>query len=374
MLNAPFEDGQIRRITGYQNNCGLNVIAHQFARDLANGLHDHYLMQVPYTEILEHFKAYHFRPELTWADLKAVLAQNLDKPITLEVLLGPVLRKSLGDILKANSDYRETKANDFKVFIRAALSAPHELDHTFYPINEACFPKTASLSKEFNAFLTRPEIDRLDAERALDQFMDEKNDEINNYWDTVGYNATIDFICDPYNEIPLDPADIQQIGTALSYKIELYRGSNKEKWDIGEAMDDEALQLLTVAPLATIKMYNRADVHYESIADTAEAAAAHNAQFEQEANAYGLAHQIQTEYKAQSAQLNNKSLSDWQQKTDLHGELFNRANAIMDHALNIGVPEKQFTLLWDSLERCVKEGNKEALDNIEQTIKPRSRL
>lgn len=371
MLKAPFEDNQIKRVTGYQNNCGLNVIAHQFTNDLALGLQDPHLVEPYYKKLLNHFKAYHFQPSLTWVELKEILRKNLNHPITLEVLMGPVLRKTLGDVLKSSDINREIRLNEFKVFLQASLQNPANIDDTYYAMSEACYPRVATLAQEFSEFNKRADVIKLqNDEERLNQFMAEKEPEINEYWDTTGYNAYIDFLCDPYNEIPLAPEDVEQISTVIHYNIELYQGPTKTKWE-GNPQ--------AINPIATIGIYNREGIHYEGIAATEEIAAVHNAQFEQQVDAFQKFTVAKAEYAGKAQTLNRNEMTTWQADEAQHGLLFNRANEIMNRALDVGVSDKQFTLLWDNLERCVKEGNAEKLASIEKTVNeaakpPRSKL
>lgn len=370
MLYVPFADNQVKRVTGYQNNCGLNVIAHQFTNDLALGLQDLHLEESFYKKLLNHFRAYHFQPGLTWPELKDVLRKNLDHPITLEVLMGPVLRKTLGDVLKANEQNKAGRSHDFYTFIRAALQNPGNIDNTYFAMAEACYPKVATLAQEFEEFNKRADVLTLENDEAkLDQFMAEKEHEIDEYWDTTGYNGYVDFLCDPYNEIPLAPEDVEQLGTKLHYNLELYQGAEKTKLEGGSQLPN---------PVATIRMYNRAGVHYEAIAENEDVAAIHNAQFNQQVDDFQRFTVAKMEYAGKAQILNRCDTSTWQADQTQHGLLFNQANDILSRALDIGVSDKQFTLLWDNLERCVKEGNSQKLQEIEKTVndvaKPRSKL
>ncbi|MFO1258090.1 MAG: hypothetical protein U1E78_06750 [Gammaproteobacteria bacterium] len=370
MLHAPFQDNQIKRITGYQNNCGLNVLAHQFTNDLALGLQDQFKDERYYKKLLKHFRAYHFQPELSWPALKEILLKNLNHPITLEVLMGPVLRKTLGDVLKANEDNKAIRLSDFQTFVRAALQDRGNIEHTYFAMSEACNPKVATVAQEFKEFNKRADVIALEnPEARLDQFMAEKEHEIDVYWDTTGYNAYVDFLCDPYNEIPLAPEDVEQLSRALHYNIELYQGADKTKWEGGHPLP---------APVATIKMYNRAGDHYEAIVEDEAIAAIHNAQFEQQVDDFQKFKVGKMEYVGKAQTLNRSEISTWQADETQDGLLFNRANDIMSRALDVGVSNKQFTLLWDNLERCVKEGNTKKIEEIEKTVneiaKPRSKL
>lgn len=367
--DAPFQDNQVMKVTGYQNNCALNVILHQFKSDLLTGrLSSKMLKQPIYQNMLSHYQTYHGNPKVTWRSLTRWINKHQNEPITLEVRLGPILRLTLGNILKDNGDFRATRRQEFLTYIRAALTNPAKIDHTYYAMSEACHKYVLQLYQNFHRQFDASEED------ALNTFIAQHERAIATYWNETGYNAFVDFLCNPINEQTLDPSDAAQLIKALNYNMILYRGENKQYWAMD---DDEPL----ASPLATISIYNRTDTHYECIAETAEIAEVHNGLFDAQAPRMGeivaryhggKSRELSSQYQALIAKLNQAALSllAWSEGDEKPQSLFRRANHAFDSFFESGgeMDEATFTQYWDAMSQSIQSGNQSELEAVETAI------
>ncbi|MFI4938019.1 MAG: hypothetical protein ACHQJ6_05865 [Candidatus Berkiellales bacterium] len=120
----------LRKTSGWHNNCGLHCLTHVLAEKLESGELQHQFAEDPaYQALLTSFQEYYgLRHCPTWDEIKSLLARYV-VPTDREAILGPVLRKHLGKILlqhkeilwdtlgsSALSDYLQTgKVNDVAI-------------------------------------------------------------------------------------------------------------------------------------------------------------------------------------------------------------------------------------------------------------------